>query len=69
MNARAALPDDGGWPAPCNADFDLVAAHYACTLAERQEMHAAYLADPAGARTCFAALAAEIRDRQERARA
>lgn len=63
MNAPAAPPDDERRAPPCNADFDLVAAHYACPPGERDEMHTAYLADPAAAAVCFATLAAEIRDR------
>lgn len=58
-----AEPPDPGPPAACDGDFQLVATHYQCSLAERQEMHEAFMRDPAAAQVCFRELAAEIRDR------
>lgn len=49
-------------PVACDADFQLVADHYACTLEERIEIAQAWANDPPAAARCYALLAADIRD-------
>lgn len=49
-------------PVACDADFQLVADHYACTIEERAEMHRAYMTEPTVAAECFRRLADLIRD-------
>lgn len=49
-------------PVACDADFQLVAEHYACTPEERADMHRAYMIEPTVAAEFFRRLADRIRD-------